>query len=191
MAATDMQPKSGPVVSSEILEVQGIFPSDAALQDAIQRLELAGFDHADFSLPLTEPPARQATPEAGAENPHLDEDNRQIRTLHASGVGSAAALAAAGAVIGTGGAVAPAVAAAIAAGAGGALLTETGSHIADAQQHDTREELARQGRLVLAVRAPDAAKQAEAVKIMQASGATRAEAVRRVDNAVDSTAWTG
>ncbi len=101
-----------------ILEAQAVFPSDAALQEAISQLDVAGYDRADLSLPHVVTPAAQATPEQGAENPDSDEDNRQMRTLHASGAGSAAALLAAGVVIGSGGAAAPAVAAAVGAGAG-------------------------------------------------------------------------
>jgi hypothetical protein len=178
-------------MSREILEVQAIFPSDAALQEAMSKLALAGYDRADLSLPHTTPPGAEATPEQGADNPEMDVDKQQMRTLHASGAGSAAALLAAGVVIGTGGAAAPAVAAAVAAGAGGALLTEAGSHVADAAQHDSREAAARAGRLVLAVRLRDEKRTEDALDIMRRAGATRAEAVRRVDNAIDAASWTG
>ncbi|HEX4262563.1 MAG TPA: hypothetical protein VHY76_15810 [Acetobacteraceae bacterium] len=187
----DRVPKEGPALTREIHEVQAIFPSDATLQEAMAQLAVAGHDRADFSLPATTPPASEATPEHGAAEPYNDDDNRQIRTLHASGVGSAAALAAAGVVIGTGGAAAPAVGAALAAGAGGAALTEAGSHAADAAQHEAREAAAREGRLVLSVRLRDPARADETIEIMRRAGATRAEVVRRVDNAIDSASWTG
>ena len=191
MAPSEATPKQGPAISREILEAQGLFPSDAALQEAISQLEVAGYDRADLSLPQVAPPSAEATPEHGAENPDLDEDNRQMRTLHASGAGSAAALLAAGVVVGTGGAAAPAMAAALGAGAGGALLTETGSHIADAAQHRQREAAAQAGRLVLAVRLRDEKRTEDALDIMRRAGATRTAAVRRADNAIDSTSWTG
>lgn len=191
MALSDEGSKAGPAMSREILEAQALFPSDAALQEAISRLELAGYDRADLSLPHVVTPAAKATPEQGAENPDSDEDNRQMRTLHASGAGSAAALLAAGVVIGSGGAAAPAVAAAIGAGVGGALLSETGSHIADAAQHESREAAARAGRLVLAVRLRDEKRTEDALEIMRRAGATQAQPVRRVDNAIDAASWTG
>ena len=191
MARSDESAKPGPGMSREILEAQAVFPSYAALQEAISQLEVAGYDRADLSLPHVVTPAAQATPEQGAENPDLDQDNRQMRTLHASGAGSAAALLAAGVVIGSGGAAAPAVAAAVGAGVGGALLTETGSYIADAAQHESREAAAREGRLVLAVRLRDDKRAEDALDIMRRAGATQAQAVRRVQNAIDAANWTG
>src|SRR5579862_3692060 len=41
----------GPPLPEAVQEVRGFFPSDAALQDAIGRLSMAGFDRADISLP--------------------------------------------------------------------------------------------------------------------------------------------
>ncbi|HTW29576.1 MAG TPA: hypothetical protein VME92_20795 [Acetobacteraceae bacterium] len=183
--------EAGPALDSTIHEVRALFPSDAALQEAIGQLTVAGFDRADLSLPRLAPPAREATPEQGAENPHTDIDNRQMRTMHASMAGSAAALLAAGVVIGTGGVAAPAVGAAVGAGLAAGALSEAGSHAADAMQHDERQALAREGRLVLSVRTASPSKQADAQAVLERTGATEIVAVRRVDNAIDSSRWTG
>ena len=60
--------KAGPALDQTVFEVQGHFPSDAALQDALTRLNAAGFDRAQLSLP-DEQATDTATPTEGAENP--------------------------------------------------------------------------------------------------------------------------
>jgi hypothetical protein len=168
----------GPPITETVEEVRGFFPSDAALQDAISRLSMAGFDRADISIPVPVPPS-EATPDQGAEAPHTEDDDRQMRTLHASLAGSAAALLAAGVVVGTGGAAAPAVAAAAAAGLAAGGIAHTMSRGADATQHDERQAAAARGELVLSVRVPDSAKRSEAEAAMRATGATRIHSVVR------------
>jgi hypothetical protein len=179
------------MVSKTIEEVQGIFPSDAALQDAISRLTLAGVDRADLSLPQTRPATADATPEGGAADPNTDVDNRQMRTMHASMAGSIGALAAAGVAVASGGTLVPVIAAAAVAGVGAGLVTEAGSHASDAAQSEERDQAAREGRLVLSVRTDGSARQEELAAIMRAAGASRVEPVRRVDNAISSAGWTG
>ena len=191
MAPSNATSKAGPAMSRRDPRGAGPVPERCRVAGGDVEAELAGYDRADLSLPHVAPPGAEATPEQGADDPSQPVDSQQARTLHASGAGSAAALLAAGVVIGTGGAAAPAVAAALAAGAGGALLSEAGSHVADAAQHDSREALARAGRLVLAVRLRDEKRTEDALDIMRRAGATRAEAVRRVDNAIDAASWTG
>jgi len=165
-------------IASAILEVRGCFPSDSALENAIDRLRLAGFDRADINLPVNASPS-ESTPEHGAEDPHTEDDNQQMRTLHASLAGTAAALLAAGVVIGTGGAAAPAVAAAVAAGAAAGGVAHSVSHGSDNDLHRQREAAAARGELILAVHVPDTVKQALAEDAMRAAGATRVEAVVR------------
>ena len=43
---SDETSKAGPVMAGSVDEVQGIFLSDAAMEDAIAKLTLAGFDRA-------------------------------------------------------------------------------------------------------------------------------------------------
>ena len=186
--SASMSSKPGPVINDTVEEVQAIFPSDAALQDAIARLTTAGFDRAALSLPTATPSAATATPEQGAENPNTDTDQRQMRTLHASMAGSVGAMAAAGVVIATGGAALPAVAAAVAAGAGAGALAHGAERAADNIEHEGREQAAAQGDLVLAVNVSDATSQANAEQAMRAAGATRVEAVRRRSGVIDTSA---
>ncbi len=101
---SDQTSKAGPTLGETVEEVQGIFPSDAALQDALGRLRMVGFDHADLSLPTTNPTASEATPDQGAANPLTEDDTRQARTLGTSMAGTIGAIAAAGATVATGGA---------------------------------------------------------------------------------------
>jgi len=183
--------EQAPVISSRIDEVQAVFPSDTALQDALAKLTLAGCDRADFSLPQTAPPASEARPEAGADNPDTEVDNRQMRTMHSSMAGSIGAMAAAGAVVATGGAVAAAAVAAAAVGAGAGLAANAASTAADSMQHEDRERAAAEGRLVLAVRVGDPARRPMIERILRDAGATRVAAVTRTDNAISAASWTG
>jgi len=182
---SDVTPaKAGPAISDSVDEVQGIFPSDAALQDAIGRLTLLGFDRADLSLPAASPTAAEATPEQGAEDPHTDIDDTQMRTMHTSMAGAAGAMAAAGITIATGGAAAVAIGAAAAIGAGAAALAHTASRAADQDQHEDREAAAARGELVLSVRIADPAKRQPAEAAMREAGATRVEPVVRAAGAI-------
>jgi hypothetical protein len=168
-----------PVINETIHEVQGIFPNDAALQDAIGRLTRAGFDRAALSLPAANPHPEYATPGAGAENPNTEDDTRQSRTLHSSMAASVGAMVGAGVTVATGGAALVAAAAAVGLGvaAGGAMEAVHGA--ADAAQTSGRNTAATAGQLVLsaAVSDPDAVLKATAA--MQQAGASRVEAVRR------------
>jgi hypothetical protein len=163
--------KAGPPIG-EIHEVRATFATPEAMQDAVSRLEMSGFDRADLSLPETMPPAEYATPEAGAKPADTEADARQARTLHTSGVAAVAALAAGGAVIATGGAIVPAVAAAVVGGgvAGGAVHAI--SSAVNSEEQEDRERKAATGTLVLSVRAPNTVKRNEAETILSASGAT-------------------
>ena len=185
--------KPGPVVAEGVEEVQGIFPSDAAMQDAISKLTLAGFDRADFSLPITHPDAGQATPELGAATPMTDVDVRQARTMGTSMAASIGAIAAAGATIATGGAAAAVIAAAAAVGAGSAYAANAVGTSAKESQEGERDLAAQAGELVLAVHAATPAKRADAERIMRESGATKVAALERIaaPAGVDSSSWTG
>ncbi len=146
-------------------EVRGTFTHPDAMQDAVGRLSVSGFDRADLTLPTdTDQPAVDT-----------EQDAQQMRTLAASTAASVTALAAAGVTVATGGAAAPAAAAAVAAGgvAGGATYAAEAS--ANDAEQESRTERAREGNLVLAVRTPTAQKQAQAADILRAAGAEHVE----------------
>lgn len=187
-------PAAGPVLPEAVEEVQGIFPSDAALQDAIATLTRHGFDRAEFSLPAARPGPSQNNPSAGAENPNTEDDARQTRTLHASMAGSTAALLAAGVVVMSSGgaALVPAGIAAAAAGIGAGGLGAAVATASNRAEHELREEAAAKGELVLAVHLRDPLQLPIVEQAMEAAGATRiARVIRASPAAVDSAAWTG
>ncbi len=171
--------KAGPVLSEHIQEVQGIFPSDAALQDAIGRLTRAGFDRAAISLPAANPAPSDATPTAGAADPDTEDDTRQVRTLQTSMAATVGAMAAAGATIATGGAAALAIAAAAGVGlaAGGAV--SAANTAVDKAQSQGRHEAARAGQLVLAVNVSSGGDLAKAEAAMREAGASHVQPVNR------------
>ena len=190
---SDETTNAGPSMAQTVEEVQGIFGSDAALQDAIGRLRLVGFDHADLSLPTTQPLKGEATPNQGAAEPLGEDDSRSMRTMGTSMAGTIGALAAAGATVATGGAAGVVIAAAAAVGAGSALAANAVGTAAKHDQEESRDEAAAAGQLVLAVQVTTNEKQATAERVMREAGAKSVGTVRRTDAtpAVDSTGWTG
>ncbi len=189
--------RPGPPIATTVDEVQGIFPSDHAMQDAIGRLTQAGFDRADLSLPVATPAVGQATPEQGAANPDTETDSRQERALHVSMAGSVGALAAAGVTIATGGAAAAALAAAAVAGVGAGAIVGAAHNAVEGAQQQARDKAAAAGQLVLSVRVTSPERVARAKAAMGAAGATRVAELTRTTADVNSAAgvsaaaWTG
>ena len=192
---TESAPKPGPALQDTVHEVQGHFPGDAAMQDALARLALAGYDRADFSLPEDRRGMSPATPDEGAENPTDEIDQAQVRTMGTSMAGYAGAVAVAGAMIATGGAAALAAAAAAAVGAGAAVAANAAGQAADRLSVDERDQQGAAGTLILAVRTRSAAQAQEVMGLMRETGATSAEPVTRSSEAltagVSSASWTG
>jgi hypothetical protein len=173
-----------PRINDTIQEVQGIFPNDAALQDAIGRLTRAGFDRAALSLPTASPAYEDATPSFGAENPTTEDDMRQTRTLQSSMAATVGAMVGAGVTVATGGAAALAAAAALGLGAvaGGGVAA---AHMAvDSSQSQDRDDAAANGALVLSATAHDADTVRKAQLGMQEAGALRVETVQRTAGAI-------
>jgi hypothetical protein len=167
-------PKEGPAIGP-LHEVRATFSDPGAMQEAVSRLERAGFDRADLSLPDVAAPFQRATPEAGAKPADTESDARQARTLHVSGAASAMALAAAAVVIGTGGSILWAVVAAVGGAAIVGGIAYLLSSVANQSEQEDRERKAATGTLVLEVRAPTSAKRSEAQMILQACGGGRVE----------------
>jgi hypothetical protein len=164
---------------SEQRQVRATFASPDQMQNAVSRLSVSGFDRAEMSLPSEDVASGHGGSLAEASKPaSTEEDARQARILGASTAGSAAALAAAGITIATGGAAAPAIAAAALAGgaAGGATFAVHGA--ADQNEQHTREAQAAAGDLVLTVHAKSAEKLQEAESILRAAGATSIETIK-------------
>lgn len=180
-----------PPLSHRVEEVRGTFPSDDALQRVLLDLRNANFDRQNMSLPdLTLDPSRR-TPEQGADDPNDEQDERQTRTLATGMAAAAAGMAAAGIAVATGGAALPVVGAAVAGMIGGAAVAEGASLLSDASGHESREQAAREGRLVLSLRELDEGRQRLAMEIMTGAGATRVEPVVLDDDSVSAAGWTG
>jgi hypothetical protein len=163
--------------NQSVEEVQGSFPSQAALQSAVDRLTDAGFDRARLVVPST---ARAASGNVSeTDNPKPDDDERQLRTLHSSTAAAAAALAGAAAVVATGGAAAVAVAVAAGAGAlaGGGMIVA--NNASDAVRTEAHNQAAARGELQLVVAITDESEKMLAEGAMGAAGATEVIARRR------------
>jgi hypothetical protein len=95
--------------TSELREVRATFANPDQMQNAVSKLSMSGFDRAEMSLPTENVASGQGGSLGEASKPaSTEEDARQARILGSSTAGSAAALAAAGITIATGGAAAPA-----------------------------------------------------------------------------------
>lgn len=187
--------KEGPALATSVAEVQGVFPNDDTMQDALSQLTLVGYDRADFSLPEEQQASTANTPTEGAENPTDDTDKAQLRTLGTSMAGYAGAVAVAGAVIATGGAAALAVGGAAAVGLGTAAAANATGQAADQAAVDERNRRGAAGTLILAVRTTTQAQADQVIGIMQKAGATKATPINRGEDAltagVSAASWTG
>ena len=186
--------KGGPALAQDVYEVQGHFPNDAALQDALSRLNAAGYDRAQLSLP-DEQGTGTGTPTEGAENPTDTVDKAQLRTMGTSMAAYAGAVVAGGATLATGGLAGVAIAAAAAVGIGTGLTANAAGNAADAADVDRHDEMGAAGTLVLAVRTTTQQEVEQATALMTQSGATDVQRVSRGSDTltagVSSASWTG
>src|SRR4051812_18964587 len=164
--------KAGPGLQDDVQEVQGRFPDDATLQDALSRLTLAGYDRADFSLPEEQPAGSPTTPNEGQNAATDDIDKTQLRTLGSGMAGFAGASAVAGATIATGGAAGLATLAAAAVGLGAAAAATGIGKAVDQADVDARNRRGAFGKLILAVRTRSGEQAGQVSEIMRQAGAT-------------------
>lgn len=189
--------QSSPALQATVQEVQAWFPGNDALQRAIDKLTLAGWDRAQLSIPeeaaFRDPTT--ATPSDVSEAPDTPIDHQQIRTLNTGMAGYAGAVVAAGAAIATGVGAAVAVPVAAAAGIGAAALSEGIGQVADQAQVSDYNRRGTAGTLVLAVHVRDQGQADEAMRILRENGATEVKPVTRTDEAltggVSASGWTG
>jgi hypothetical protein len=160
----------GPEFAHDITEVVAVFSDDAMLEDAVNRLTLAGFDRAELSLPVANPTAEENTPETGATPLNTGTDRQQARILGTSVAASAVAMAAVGITIATGGAaIAGLAAAAIAGGATAVVTNAIGQGMEGITQAD-REMAGQAGDLSLSVRVTSPARTVAAEAALYAAG---------------------
>ena len=182
-----------PALADDVQEMQARFPTDATLQDAMAKLELAGFDRADLSLP--DPHAAVDTPDS-ADAATGDIDRGQLRTMASGMAGTTAGFAVAGVLLATGGIAAPVVAALGGASAIGTVLATSGaSNAVDAAAAAARDALGAEGKLILAVRIRSTELAAKAEAVLREAGGTDITAIVDANLAQtrghSSTSWTG
>lgn len=146
------------------------FRSSQALDDAIRRLETAGFGRDDLGLPDIAPPTEQNTPEAGSKAADTGDEASYVRAFHSSVGGSFAALMAATAVAATGGAVIAIAGAAVGAGAVVAGAANLISRAFSNTEQADRDRKAAEGRLFLAMRVPTPDRRQRAETIVREVG---------------------
>lgn len=164
--------QASPPLAGSVIELQGFFPSEDALRNAVSRLAQAGFDRAELSVP-------SGVPGMDAAPPQTDVDQRQARTLGTSMAASSGAMVGAGLAAAAGIAVAPIAAAAIVGGLAAGAIAEVAASGAISAEDATERHRAEAGELVLTVRLRDEARQTDAERAFREAGATRWEAVER------------
>jgi hypothetical protein len=160
----------GPEMEGHVTELVAVFANDAALEDAVSRLTLAGFDRADLSLPVAEPGSNEATPETSATAVNTDTDRRQARTLATSTAASAAAIGAAGLAVATGGAAAAVIAAAAIGGGAAAAAANAIGQGGEGIVRANHEMAGEAGELRLSVRIASPERRAVAEKALRGAG---------------------
>lgn len=161
-----------PPLAASIRELQGFFPSEDALRDAVARLTQAGFDRAELSVP-------SGAPGMDAAPPQTEVDQRQARTLGTSMAAGSGAMVGAGIAAAAGIAVAPIAAAAVAGGLAAGALVEAAASAAKSAEDTAERQRAEAGDLILTVRLRDEGRRIEAERALREAGATRWEVVER------------
>ncbi|WP_149537764.1 hypothetical protein [Siccirubricoccus phaeus] len=153
------------------LQVCGEFHDPKQLDAALSRLEGSAFQRADLSVRVPGREDRRA--ESERETPVREDDARNLRTLGNGIAAAAVGMAAAGLVVGTGGAALPAVAAAAAAGGATLAAGEMAGQGAAPGGHVPQHEAAEHQGSVLMVHAASPEKAEKAEALLQSCGAVR------------------
>ncbi len=146
------------------------FTETAALDQAIVKLESAGFSHEDLGLPEVDPTPEQAAADAGSASANSDVDAQQRNVFGSAVGGSAAAMAAAAVTAATGGVAVAIAGAAVGAGAAIAGAAHLLTKALGSSEQRGREQKAKAGNLVLAVRTTTAEKRERAKAVLRESG---------------------
>ena len=166
-----------------VREVVGVFRDETALETTIDDLQECGFDRAEISLLASEEAVRQKLGHAYQKVAEL-EDDEAVRVAYVSkedygaaegglisGLVYVGALAGAGAIVASGGALGGALfAAALFGGAGGAFGLVLARWV-DRQRAQKLTEQLEKGGLLLWVHARDAEHEAKAIGVLESNGA--------------------
>lgn len=161
--------------------IAGVLPSEAALQSVIDTLETEGFDRSQFGVLATKESlaggasaaALAATPRTPTEADDYPESEGAVAGGLIGGLTYLGAMAAAGAVILTGGGLGLALAAIVGAGGVGGLTGALVAHGFQADHAKFIEDQVALGGLVLWIQPRDAAQAGTARARLEAAGATK------------------
>jgi hypothetical protein len=161
--------------------IAGVMPSMTALQGVVDDLETHGFDRSQIGVLTSEegvPPGEDAAALAADPKAHTDADSYPegeggIEGALVGGLFYVGAVAAAGAVILTGGALGVALAALVAAGGAGGLVGALVAHGFHEDHARLIEDQVSRGGVVLWIQPRDAAQADAAVAALKAGGASR------------------
>jgi Flp pilus assembly protein TadB len=173
-----------PPQPAQVREVVGVFRHETALEGTIDDLLESGFDRAEISLLASEQAVSQKLGHAYRKVAELEDDDEAVRVAYVSkedygaaegglisGFVYVGALAGAGAIVASGGALGGALlAAALWGGAGGAVGLALARWL-DRQRAQKLTEQLEKGGLLLWVHVRDAAHEARAIEILQRNGA--------------------
>lgn len=170
--------------SETVREAVGVFQDERALQDAVDELMIHGFDRADLSLLADHRAVEEKLGHVVEKISDIEDDPGVPRQAYAGsdslseakgaiigGLGYLGAVASAGFIVASGGAVAAAIVGAVAAGGAGGAVGALLSRVMDRQHAQRLEEHLAHGGLLLWVRTPDTAHEQRAVEVLTSHGA--------------------
>ena len=151
-------------------EVLARFRSPEAMERAIERLKVNGFDRGTLGVPEIDPPVSRATPEAGSAAIATTAGMQQRRVFYTSVLGACAALI--GALIGAeeGWGFGGIVGLAVGLGVVVAIVVELISRAADKSTLRAERRRAASGKLILAVRTRSPESQERATAVLRDAG---------------------
>lgn len=170
-ASSDRVAATAPLDATEADFILARFRSSQALDDALHRLEAAGFGREDLGLPEMDVAPVLRTPETASRPADIDTDAQQSRIFHSAVGGSFAAMMAATAVAATGGVAAAVAGAALGVGAAVAGIAHLTSRALSHSEQQDRDRKASEGRLFLAVRTVSDQRRDNAVAVLREAGA--------------------
>lgn len=151
-------------------EVLARFRSPEAMDRAIERLKVSGFDRGSLGMPEIDPPASRATPEAGSAAIATPSSRQQRRVFYASVLGAFAAMIGALIAAAVGWGMGGIAGLAIGLGIVVAVVAELISRAIDNSTQQTERHKAVEGKLVLAVRTPSPESHERATSLLRDSG---------------------
>lgn len=151
-------------------EVLARFRSPEAMDQAIERLKVGGFERGDLGLPEIDPPPERATAEAGSLPADSGSGTQQYRVFYSAVFGAVAAMIGALIAATQRGGMAAIGGAAVGAGLIVGIVVELIVRSRGRATQRQREQAASRGKLVLSVRTGSAERRERACTILRDAG---------------------